>query len=243
MAGSLAWLGRKPHRGPIGKGCGLEEEGRIGERSAERGGIPESKGLSWSDIKPFLASMCGASCGGGSRALGPAKFRVYGHATSWGPGASASSGGSLQLRVLESDLACEPSSLWEANEAGGPKRRENDHNVESVENECCEGLGEEGKKRTAMATKSGGSHPATREGCAEAPVSVNAAIKRRMSCAPMMAAMQVWKDEEVIVSVITSSCDTGFLDNLLLQICQLSLGFSKATGISQVADHSKASGI
>ena len=39
VAGSLALLGRKPHRGLIGKGYGLEEEGRMGrERSGERRG-------------------------------------------------------------------------------------------------------------------------------------------------------------------------------------------------------------
>ena len=43
-------------------------EWRDGVRSGERR-IPESKGLSWSDTKPFLASKCGASCGGGSGAL------------------------------------------------------------------------------------------------------------------------------------------------------------------------------
>ena len=169
----------RSHRERIWAGGG----GENGEMGRESRRIPESKGLSWFDTKPFLASKCGAPCGGGSGALGPARFRVYGHSRPWGPGASASPGGSFQLRGLEGDLACEPSCLREANEAGGPERKENDQNVESVEDECCEGLGEDGKKRAAMAAKSGGSRRATREGCAEAPVSVNAAIKRRLSCA------------------------------------------------------------
>ena len=76
-----------------------------GERGRERRRIPESKGLSLSDTKPFLASKCGASCGGGPGALGPAKFRVYGHGRPWGPGASASPGGSFQLHGLEGALA------------------------------------------------------------------------------------------------------------------------------------------
>ena len=56
-------------------------EGRRGGgrgRRRERGkGSQSSKGLSGSDTKQFLASMCGTSSVGGSGALGPEKFRVY----------------------------------------------------------------------------------------------------------------------------------------------------------------------
>ena len=126
VAGSLAWLGRSHTAVSSGKDIGWRRRGewRDGERRRERRRIPESNCLSWSDIKPFL---------GGSGALGPAKFRVYGHGRQWGPGASPSPGGSFQLRGLEGDLACEPFSLREADKAGGPERRENDPNVELVE--------------------------------------------------------------------------------------------------------------
>ena len=54
----------------------------------------------------------------GPRALRPAKFGVYGHGKRRGPGASVSSGVSLQLRGREDGLACVPSSLSEIDEAG-----------------------------------------------------------------------------------------------------------------------------
>ena len=119
------------------------------------------------------------------------------------------------------------------------------------EDECCEGLGEEGKKRAAMVAKSGGSRRATREGCAEAPVSVNAAIKRRMSCAPRWwrqcrsgktKKSQSLSSHRPATLASWTTCFFKFVQ-VLRNARQLSLGFSKATGISQIADHSKASGI
>ena len=47
--------------------------------------------------------------------------------------------------------------------------------------------------------------------------------RNKASCvlrSALVAAMWVWKDKEVIVPVITSSCDRGFLDTTcFLQIC------------------------
>ena len=106
---SLAVLGsRQPGSRP---GRRVEVAGRSNvvwaERQTEKGegeGIPESKGLSWSDSRPFLASKCGASCDGGSGALGPAKFRVcQGFREHPRPQEFPSTAG------LEGDLACEPS--------------------------------------------------------------------------------------------------------------------------------------
>ena len=39
-------------------------------------------------------------CGGGSKALGPVKFRVYGHGKPWPPGVSASPEGFLSTARL-----------------------------------------------------------------------------------------------------------------------------------------------
>ena len=51
------------------------------ERRKGRRRIPVSKGLSWSETKqtsPDVQVWC-LMCGGGSEALGAAKFSVYGH--------------------------------------------------------------------------------------------------------------------------------------------------------------------
>ena len=60
-------------------------------------------------------------CGGGSGAL--KQFRVCGHRKPRLSGASAAPGVSFRLRSLGDDLACEQSSLREADKAGGVLER------------------------------------------------------------------------------------------------------------------------
>ena len=86
-------------------------------------------------------------------------------------------------------LACEPQA---GGQGRGPERRANDPDVGSVRvgadedesGELRERGGGGGKMRAAVAVaaRSGGSGPATREGRAGATVRENASTKRRVSC-------------------------------------------------------------
>ena len=59
-----------------------------------------------------------------------------------------------------------------------------------------------------MAAWSGGSNPATREGCAGTTVRVDAWMQCRMSCwrSGLAASMKVWKDEEWSVTGLFGAC-------------------------------------